>query len=80
VVTRWSVVVTDVWCERGICGANMCDLFLAIAGVETSLSFMINPPSTNSRIVCRRKDRGGYGCSHRWPWCFRFCLFGGRPP
>jgi len=75
VVTGWSVVVTDV-----SCGGGMCDLFSTTVGVATSLSFTINPPSTNSRIVCRRKNRGGCGCSRRWLWCFRFCLFGGRPP
>jgi len=32
-------------------------------GVVASLSFTINPPSMNFRIVCRRKDRGGCGCS-----------------
>jgi len=61
-------------------GTDMCDLFTAVAGVVTSLSVMFNHPSTNSWIVCRRKDHGGCGCSCRWPWCFRFCLFGGRPP
>jgi len=42
-----------------MCGTDICDLFLAVAGVATSPSFMINPLSTNSRIVCRHKDRGG---------------------
>jgi hypothetical protein len=51
-----------VW--RGMCGADMCDLFSANAGVVTSLSFTINHPSTNSQIVCSRKDRGDCGCSH----------------
>jgi hypothetical protein len=67
-----------VW--RGLCDIDRCDPFPTAACVASSLSFMINPPSTNSRIICRRKDHGGCGCSHRWPWCFRFCLFGGRPP
>jgi hypothetical protein len=47
-------------------GADRYDLLSVAAGVAISLSFMINPPSTNSRIVCRRKDRGGCGCSRRW--------------
>jgi hypothetical protein len=67
-----------VW--RGMCDADMCDLFSAIAGVATSLSFTFNPPTTNCHIVCHRKDRGGCGCSRRWPWCFIFCLIGGIPP
>lgn len=58
-------------------GADMCDPVSAAAGVAVSLPFMINPPSTNSWIVCHRKDRGGCGCSCRWSWCFGFCLFGG---
>jgi len=53
-----------------MCGTDTCDPFPAAIGVVTSLSFTINPPSTNSRIVCRRKDRGGCGCSCWWPWCF----------
>ena len=69
-----------VVCTGDVYGADMCDLFSAIAGVATSLSFTINPPSTNSRIVCCRKDRSDCGCSCRWLWCFRFCLFGGKPP
>jgi len=80
VVMGWSVVVKDVSCGRGMCGADACDLFPATAGVATYLSFTINPPSTKSRIICRRKDRGSCGCSRRWLWCFIFGLFGGRPP
>jgi len=57
-----------------MCGADMCGSILMASGVATSPSFMINPPSTNSQIVCRRKDRGGCGCSHRWRCSFRFCL------
>lgn len=34
-----------------LCGVDMCDLFPAVAGVATSLSFMINHLSTNSRTV-----------------------------
>ena len=56
-------------------GPDMCDPVPAVVGVMVSLPFMTNPPSTNSQIVCRRKDRGGCGCSCRWPWCFGFCLF-----
>jgi len=63
-----------------MCGADMCDLFLKAVGVETSFPFTINPPSMNFWIVCRIKDRGGSGCSRRWSRCFKFCLFGGRPP
>jgi len=51
-----------------MCGSDMCDPFSAVVGVAATLSFTINPPSTNSWIVCRRKDRGGCGCSHRWSW------------
>ena len=50
-----------VW--RGMYGAYMCDMFPTIEGGTTSLSFTINPPSTNSQIVCHRKDRGGCGCA-----------------
>jgi len=39
-----------VW--RGVCGANICDPVLTVVGVVASLSFTINPPSTNFRIVC----------------------------
>lgn len=63
-----------------MCGADMCDLFPAAAGMVASLSLTINPPSTNFRIVCRRKERGAFGCLRWWPWCFRFCLFGGGSP
>ena len=49
------------------CSADMSGLFSVVVGVMTSLSFKINPPSTNFQIVCRRKDRGGCGCSRRWP-------------
>jgi len=53
-----------VW--RGcLCGVDLCGSIPAVAGVAASLSYTINPPSTNSRIVCRRKNRGGCGCS-RW--------------
>jgi hypothetical protein len=69
VVTGWSAVVTG-WSAVVMFGTNMCDPFPAAAGVVTSISFTINPPSTNSRIVCRRKDRGGCGSLRRWPWCF----------
>jgi len=49
-----------------MCGADMCDLCPATAGVATSLSFMINPPSTNFRsfvvvrivVVVRTGGRG----------------------
>jgi len=41
------------------CGADRYGSFPMAAGVATSLSFTINPPSTNSRIVFCRKDRGG---------------------
>ena len=54
------VVLTDVSCG-GVCGADMCDLFLTAVRVMTSFSFTINPPYTNFRIVCRRKDRDGSG-------------------
>jgi len=63
-----------------MCGTDMFDLFSAVAGVVTPHSFTINPPSTNSRIVCRRKDRGGCGCLRRWLLCFRFCLFWWQTP
>jgi len=76
----WLVVVTDVWIGGGLCDTNRCDPFSTAAGVADSLSFMMNPPSTNFRVVCRCKDRGGCGCSRRWPWCFRFFLFGSRAP
>jgi hypothetical protein len=62
------------------CGTDMFDPFPAAPGVMTPLSFTINPPSTNSRIVCRRKDRGGRGCSRRWLLCFRFYLFWWQTP
>lgn len=65
------------WCEGCLCGVDMCDLVSTAASVAVSLPFTINPPSTNSRIVCRRKDSGGRGCSCQWLWCFGFCLFGG---
>ncbi|AES96043.1 transmembrane protein, putative [Medicago truncatula] len=42
-------------------GFDRCYLFPVATGVAASLSFTINPPSTNSRIVCRCKDRGGWG-------------------
>ena len=58
-----------------LCGTNTGDMFSTVAGVVTSISFMINPPSTNSQIVCCRKDRGGCGCPHRWLCIVRFCLF-----
>jgi len=44
-----------------MCSADMCDLFLTVVRVAASFSFTINPPSTNFRIVCRRKDHGGSG-------------------
>jgi len=56
----------------------MYGLIPAVAGVVTTLSFTINSPSTNSQIVCRRKDRDGCGCSRRWSCSFGLCLFGGR--
>lgn len=49
-----------------MCGTDMCEPFPTATGVVASISFTINPPSTNSRIVCRHKDRGGCGCSRRW--------------
>lgn len=45
------------------------------AVVAASLSFTINPPSTNSQIVCGRKDRGGWGLFVPVVVGFRFCLF-----
>jgi len=42
-----------------MCGADRCGPFSVAAGVAPSLSFTINPPLTNSLIVCGRKDRGG---------------------
>jgi len=51
-----------------MCGSDMCDPFSAVVGVAAALSFTINHPSTNFRIVCRSKDCGGCGCSHRWSW------------
>jgi hypothetical protein len=45
-----------------MCGIDMCDPIPTVASVAASLSIMINPPSTNSRIVCHRKDRDGCGC------------------
>jgi len=46
------------WCGGCLCCADMCDPVSTAAGVAVSHPFTINPPSTNSRIVCRRKDRG----------------------
>lgn len=63
------------WCRDGVGGADKCDSIPTAAGVAISLPFMINHPSTDSRIVCHRKDRGGCVCSCWWPWCFGFCLF-----
>ena len=60
------MMVTDMWRGGGLCHTDRCYPFSTV-GVAASLSFMINPPSTNSRIVCRRKDHGGCGCSRRWP-------------
>lgn len=49
---------------RGVmCGTDKRDPFLSAAGVVESFSVMINPLSTNSRIVCRCKNRGVCGCS-----------------
>jgi len=58
-----------------MCGADRCGLFPMAIGVATSLSFTINPPSTNSRIVCGRKDRGGWDLFAPMVVGFRFCLF-----
>ena len=44
------------------------------------LSFMINPSSTNSRIVFRRKDRGGWGMFTPVVVGFRFCLIWWQTP
>ena len=57
------------------CGADRCGPFLVVVGVTTPLSFMINLPSTNSRIVCRRKDHGGWGLFAMVAMGFKFCLF-----
>jgi len=56
---RWC---RSVWSDFGGCRC------------ATYLSSTITPPSTNSRIVCHRKDRDGCGCSCQWPCNFRFYL------
>ncbi|KEH18699.1 transmembrane protein, putative [Medicago truncatula] len=48
---------------------------VSVVVVAASLSFTINPPSTNSQIVCDRKDRGGWGLFAPVVVGFRFCLF-----
>jgi len=60
-----------VW--RGKCGADMCDLFPVTAGEATSF---------HSRLILIQRTPGSWWlcCSCRWSWCFRFCLFGGKPP
>ena len=58
----------------------VCGPYPAAAGVASSLSSTINPPSTNFRIVCCRKDRGGCGCSRWWSCRFRFCLIWCKTP
>jgi len=63
-----------------MCGTDLRDSLSAAVGVVTSLSFTINPPSTNSQIVCRRKDRGGFGCSRWWSCRFNFCLIWWQTP
>jgi len=60
--------------EGVVCGADLCGMISAAAGMTASFSSMINPPSTNSRMVCRRKDRGVCGVSRQWSFSFRFCL------
>jgi len=50
----WAVVVKDVCANKVRCGVDLCGSIPAVAGVTTSISSMINPPSTNSRIVCCR--------------------------
>jgi len=63
-----------------VCGPDMCGRISPLAGAATSFSSMINPPSTNSQIVCRRKDRGGCGVSRWWPFSLRFCLIWWQTP
>jgi hypothetical protein len=74
-VSIWNEVGDGVLCGgdrrvvwRGWYGADMCGPISA----ATSFSSAINPHSTNSRIVCRCKDRGG--CSRRRSCSYRFCL------
>ncbi|KEH34270.1 transmembrane protein, putative [Medicago truncatula] len=46
------------WCRDGVGGADKCDSIPTAAGVAISLPFMINHPSTDSRIVCHREEAG----------------------
>lgn len=48
------------------CGDDLCSPILAVTCVVAFISSTINPPSTNSWIVCCRKDRGGCSCPCRW--------------
>ena len=63
-----------------MCGADLCGLIPTTARVATTISSTINPPWTNSWIVCCRKDRGSCGCSCRWLCSFRFCLIWWQTP
>jgi hypothetical protein len=76
VVSGWVVVVSDVRCDRVMCGADLRGLIPAVVGVVAALSSMINPPSMNSRVVCYRKDRDCCSCSYRRLCSFRFRMFG----
>jgi len=80
VVIGWTVVVTVCGAKGVWCVADRCGLILAGAGVVASISYMINPPSTNSRIVCCRKDHGGCGYPHQWLCIVRFCLIWWQTP
>ena len=64
-----------VWCDGVMCGADLRGLIPTVVGVVAAFSSMINPPLTNSQIVCCRKDHGCCGCSRRWLCSFRFCMF-----
>ena len=75
-VSGWAVVVSDVWCDGVMCGADLRVLIPAAVGVVASISSMINPPSTNSRIVCCLKDHDCCSCSCQKLCSFRFCMFG----
>ena len=50
----------------------MTQISVATPCEATSFSSTINPPSSNSQIVCRRKDRGGCGASRLWSFSFNF--------
>lgn len=80
-----GVVLVWFWWQTlsgGLCSCSVCSgavfRFVFVLVLDHGC-FTINPPSTHFRIVRRRKDRGGCGCSCRWLWwalvvCCFVCL------